>query len=106
MAVLRRNRKTTKEKHRPEVVTGDFELHFEDVVNRNRYALVALFASGLVLLAVFVPSAVYQSMAGNDKVSVEAEQGEVANSSLVEIVDNDMTASGNSYIEFRLTKPE
>lgn len=105
MAILRRSTKIRREKHKPEVVTGDFELHFEDVVNRNRYALVAVLASGFVLLAVFVPTAVYHSVAGNDKVSIEAESGSVINPDLVEIVDNDMTASDNGYIEFRLTKP-
>lgn len=106
MAILRRNNKIKREKHKPEVVTGDFELHFEDVVNRNRYTLVAVFASGLVLLAVFVPTAVYHSMAGSERVSVEAEQGTVSNPELVEVVENDMTASGNSYIEFKITPKE
>ncbi len=106
MAILRRNNKIKREKHKPEVVTGDFELHFEDVVNRNRYTLVAVFASGLVLLAVFVPTAVYHSMAGSERVSVEAEQGTISNPELVEVVENDMTASGNGYIEFRLAPAE
>lgn len=106
MAILRRSGKEKREKHKPEVVTGDFELHFEDIVNRNRFALVAVFASGLVLLAVFVPTAVYHSVADSERVSVEAERGRVNNPGLVEIIDKDMTASGNGYIEFRLTPTE
>lgn len=105
MPLLKRNQKKIKEKHKPEVVTGDFELHFEDVLNRNRFALVALFASGLVLIAAFVPTAVYHSVADTNSVSIEAEQGMVANPDLVSVEKDDITASGNSFIEFKLTKP-
>jgi hypothetical protein len=106
MAILKRGRKIRHHKHKPEVVTGDFELHYEDVVNRNRYAMVALLASGLVLLAVFVPSVVYRSVADTDNISVEAEQGRVINPELVTKVEGDVTASDNSYIEFRLAPKE
>lgn len=104
MALIKRSSKIRREKRRPEAVTGNFELHYEDVINRNRFALVALFASGLVLLAVFVPKAVYQSVADTGRVSIEAESGSISNPSLVKQVGDDMTASGNSYIEFRLTR--
>lgn len=101
MPKLRRGRRT-REKHKPEAVTGSFELHYEDVVSRNRYALVAIFATGLLLLAAFIPSAVYHSIAGPDKASIEAESGAVINPDLITHVEDDVTASGDSYIEFRL----
>lgn len=104
MAIIKRSRKIRHDKHKPEVVTGDFELHFEDVINRNRFALVAILASGLVLLAVFVPSAVYHSIAETDNISVELEHGMIINPEYVTKVEGDVTASGNSYIEFRINK--
>lgn len=102
MAILRRSRKIKHAKRRPQAVTGDFELHYEDVINRNRYALVAVFATGLVLLAVFVPSAVYESMADPDQISVEAENGLIINAQHVEKIKDDITASGNSFVEFKV----
>lgn len=104
MAILRRNSKIRREKRRPQVVTGNFELHYEDVINRNRFALVALFASGLVLLAVFIPSAVYHSVADTGRVSIEAESGSLTNPDLVRRVEGDVSASGNSYLEFQLRR--
>lgn len=101
MAILKRGGRVKHIKRRPEAVTGSFELHYEDVVSRNRYALVALFASGLVLLAVFVPTAVYHSVADTGRVSVEAEGGVIIRPEYVTKVEGDVTASGNSYIEFR-----
>lgn len=105
MAILKRSAKT-REKRKPQVVTGDFELHYEEVISRNRYALVAVFAAGLVLIAAFVPGAVYQSVAENDRVSIEAERGKVVNPEFVEIVEGDVSASDNSYIEFKLKPTE
>ncbi len=102
MAILNRGNKTRRDKHKPAVITGEFELHYEDVINKNRYTLVALFASGLVLLAVFVPSAVYESMAGSERVSIEAESGLIVNPELVTKVQGDASASEGSFIEFSL----
>jgi hypothetical protein len=102
MPSLRRSAKARREKHKPETVTGNFELHYEDVVKENRFAVIALFATGLVLLAVFVPKAVYHSVAGSDQVSVEAENGQVVNPELVIQVSGDISASEEGYIEFRL----
>lgn len=103
MPSLRRLERKRREKTiKPEIVTGNFELHYEEIVSRNRIALVAVFATGLVLLAAFVPSAVYQSVADTDQVSVEVESGVVTRPELVTKVEGDMTASGNGYIEFRL----
>lgn len=101
MAILGRQGKGRREKHKPEVVTGDFELHFEDVINRNKYMLMAILASGLVLLAVVVPGVVYYSVADPDIVSVEVESGQVANPQRVLKADGDATASGGSFVEFR-----
>lgn len=106
MAILRRGNKNRRDKTKPEVITGDFELHYEDVINRNRYALVAVFASGLVLLAVFVPSAVYYSTADTDRVSVEAESGLITNPQLVTKAGGDATASEGGFIEFKLKPTE
>ncbi len=102
MPSLRRS-KSRPQKHKPEVVTGGFELHYEDVVQRNRYIVIGLFASGLILLAAFIPSAVYQSVAEQDIVSVEAEQGLIINPDYVRLVEGDMNASDDGYIEFRLS---
>lgn len=102
MAILGRGAKTRRDKHKPAVITGEFELHYEDVINKNRYALVALFASGLVLIAAFVPSAVYESTANTERVSVEAESGYITNPELVTKVEGDPSASDSSFIEFSL----
>ncbi|MDQ3123918.1 MAG: hypothetical protein M3Q14_04530 [bacterium] len=100
MPTLRRN-KVRQEKHKPEIVTGGFELHYEDVINRNRFSLILFFATGLIMLAAFIPNAVYQSVANEDHIMIEAESGSILNSDFVTKVEGDMTASDNSYIEFR-----
>jgi hypothetical protein len=103
MPSLRRaNKKPRPEKHKPEVVTGNFELHYEDVVQNNRLPVVAIFAVGLVLLAAFIPGAVNRSKAELEHVSVELEQGIIVNPELVTKVEGDVTASEDGYIEFRL----
>lgn len=105
--IRRRSRFIRREKPlKPEVITGNFELHYEDVVNRNRYALVALFATGLILAAAFIPRVVNRSLARPDHVSLEAENGTVFNQEQVRIVGGDITASQSSYIEFKLKAEE
>ncbi len=106
MAILRRTTKPRRDTRKPEVVTGQFELHYEDVIHKSRFALVALFASGLVLLAAFVPSAVYQSTADTEYTSLEVESGIITNPQLVNLIEGDATASDGSYIEFRLFTEE
>lgn len=101
MPSIRRGKKVRRDKHHPEVVTGAFELHFEDVVHRNRFLVIALFAAALVLLAAFVPTVVYRSLARPDNISVEVENGIISNPELVEVVSGDITASDDGYIEFR-----
>ena len=100
MPTLKRGTKIRREKHKADVVTGGFELHYEDIISRNRYALIAIFASGLVFIAAFVPGAVYKSVAKENHVSVEAESGSVINANLVTKVKGDVTASDGGYIEF------
>lgn len=93
------NDKIRHKKDKPEVVTGDFELHFEEVVNRNRYTLVAFLTSGFLLLALVVPGAVYYSKADTKNVSVEAETGIISNSEFVNTLRDD-NGGGDTYIEF------
>jgi hypothetical protein len=102
MPRLRRTRRARVEKHKPEVVTGNFELHYEDIVKRNRFAVITIFATGLVLLAIFIPGAVYRSTANTDQVSVEVESGQFINPDLVQKVEGDVTASEDGYKEFLL----
>jgi hypothetical protein len=106
MPTLRRGNKIRREKHKPEAVTGSFELHYEDVVSRNRFALVLVFATSLLVLVAFIPSVVNRSVAGPDKASIEAEAGTIVNPELVTQVENDITASGDSYIEFQVKPAE
>jgi len=106
MPTLRRGYRRRTEKHKAEAVTGGFELHYEDVVNRNRFALIAVFASALVILAAFVPNVIDQSIADTDQISIEVEDGKVINSGLVEIIKGDVTASEDGYIKFKFAPTE
>jgi hypothetical protein len=87
-------------KSRPEVVTGSFGLHYEEVVQR-RPLLVVLLAVGLVFFAVIIPVAIYHSFASGDFFAAETESGTLSSASLVTKV-TDATASGGSYIAFKL----
>jgi len=86
---------------RPEVITGNFELHYEEVVHNNRFIIVAFALTGLLAVAAFIPSAVYESTADSQRVSVEVETGKVANPNQVMIVKGDSTAASDGYIEFK-----
>jgi hypothetical protein len=88
-------------KHHPEVVTGSFDLHYEELVNRNRHMIIAVFAIGLVILAAVVPFAVFHSLAGGDFFGAEVETGTLSSTTLI-TKTTDTTASGNSYITFKL----
>jgi hypothetical protein len=101
MPTLRRGYRRRSDKQKPEIVTGSFELHYEDVVNQNRFAIVLVFTSVLIAVAAFIPRVIDTSVADTDKVSIEAEKGDVINQNLVEFISGDVTASENSYIEFR-----
>lgn len=93
--------------HRPdkkysrEVVTGDFELHFEDIVKKSRYSIMILLTGGLLLAAFMVPGIVNRSLADEGSVSIEAEQGRIINLEKVRLVE---TGSGEGYIEFVQTE--
>ena len=84
----------------PTIVTGNFELHYEDVIHRHSKLVIALFATGLLSLGVFLPKAADQSSAGMDHVTVEVESGKVSNPTFVSRIGGDISAGGNSYIEF------
>lgn len=100
MAILRRTAKNNKKTHKPELVTGDFELHYEDVINRNRFALVALIAFGLVVLAALTPKVADYSSADSDKLLIDIESGYVSNPHKLNIISNDPEAGGSTFIEF------
>lgn len=92
------NGKLNRRKTRPEIVTGDFELHFEEVVNRNRYSLVALLTGGLLVLTLLVPGVVYYSQADVGNVLIEAEDGNQINKGNIRQIKDEET--GLIYIEF------
>jgi hypothetical protein len=85
---------------RPNVITGNFELQYEDVVHRNRFVIIAFALTGLLAVAAFIPAAVYQSTADSQRIIVEVEGGKITNPSLVTIVNNDTAAGGDGYVEF------
>ncbi len=105
MAILKRAGKNRLEKQKPDIITGDFELHYEDVVSRNRYSLVALLTSGLILLAAFIPNLVHHSAATTEVISIEAESGTIINGDFISSIKNDITASNGSYLEFNISSP-
>jgi hypothetical protein len=84
----------------PEVVTGNFELHYEDVIHRHSKLIIALFAVGLITLAVFIPRIADRSVAGSERVMIEVESGKVTNPAFVSHIKGDISAGNNSYIEF------
>ena len=99
----RRNRRQTHV-DRPATVTGDFELHYEEIVRRNRFALIAILATGLIAVAAFIPTAVYHSVAGTKTVIVEPEEADLSGSAKV---GSDSMASGGKFIIFTdLTKKQ
>jgi hypothetical protein len=71
--LLKRRKKKIIPSDRPSAVTGNFELHYEEVVRNNRFAIIAFAVTGLLAITAFIPSAVYQSVAGTNTVTIEAE---------------------------------
>ena len=47
---IKRKNKHQAHVDRPLTVTGNFELHYEEVVRRNRLAIIAFVATGLAAL--------------------------------------------------------
>jgi hypothetical protein len=100
MQLLKRKQKLSEHVDKPAIVTGNFELHYEEVVKRNRYAIIALIAGGLLALGAFIPSAVYHSVANEERVIVEVESGKINNPALITEVHGDVSAGESGYIEF------
>ena len=96
----RRNNKHQAHVDRPAIITGNFELHYEDVVRRNRFIIISFVATGLLAVAAFVPAAVYQSTADNQRVTIEAEDGKITNPAQIIIIKGDNDAGEDGYIEF------
>jgi hypothetical protein len=101
---IKRGTKHQDRVDRPDVITGNFELHYEEVVHRNRFVIVAFIATGLLAVAAFIPSAVYESTADSQRVSVEVESGKITNPTQVTIIKGDSAAGGDGYIEFGTAK--
>jgi hypothetical protein len=97
---IKRNAKHQARVDRPEVITGNFELQYEEVVHRNRFVIIAFALTGILAVAAFIPAAVYQSTADNQRVIVEVENGRVTNPKQVTVVNGDTAAGGDGYIEF------
>jgi hypothetical protein len=96
--IKRRDKKHQAHVDRPVVITGKFDLHYEDVVQHNRLVIVAFIATGLLAVAAFMPAAVYRSTADSQRVILQAEDGKVTNPAQVTIVHGDTDSGG--YIEF------
>jgi hypothetical protein len=97
---IKRRSKHQARVDRPTAITGNFELHYEDVVHQNRFVLIAFLVTGLLAVAAFIPAAVYQSTADSQRVVVEVEDGKITNPTQVTIVKGDTAAGGTGYIEF------
>ena len=103
MAVLSRIKRRNKHQNRvdrPVVITGKFDLNYEEVLHRNRLVVVAFISAGLLAVAVLIPTAVYRSTADSKRVIIQAEEGKVSNPQKVTIVKGDTSSGDNGYIEF------
>jgi uncharacterized protein YbcV (DUF1398 family) len=101
---LRRRNKHQAHVDRPDAITGNFELHYEDVIHRNRAFIITFIATGLLAIAAFVPAAVYKSTADSQRVIIEVESGKITNPTQITIIKGDPEAGGGGYIEFGLPK--
>ncbi len=97
---ITRNKKFQAHVDRPAVITGNFELLYEDVVHRNRFVIVGFVLTGLLAVAAFIPTAVYQSTADSQRTIVEVENGVITNPAHVTVVKGDSAAGSDGYIEF------
>jgi hypothetical protein len=95
--LLRRRKNKIPHADRPAAVTGNFELHYEEVVRNNRFAIIAFIATGLVAMAAFIPTAVYHSVAGSSTVTIEAENAQVIDGARI---STDAGASDGRFILF------
>ncbi len=97
---IKRNKKFQAHVDRPNAITGNFELQYEDVVHRNRFAIIAFVLTGMLAVGAFIPAAVYRSTADSKRVIVEVENGIITNPSQITVIKGDIAAGGNGYIEF------
>lgn len=97
---IRREAKHQAHVDRPTIITGNFEMHYEEVVQRNRFVIVAFVLTGLLAVAAFIPTAVYQSTADSKRIIVDVESGKITNPYQITIIKNDTAAGNNGYIEF------
>ena len=93
--IRRRGSKRQINVDRPLSVTANFELHYEEVVKHNKFAIIAFLATGLLAIGAFIPTAVYQSVAGTETVTIETEDAKLSNGAQVE---SDPAAAGGLYI--------
>lgn len=96
----RREKKHQAHVNRPVIITGNFDLSYEDVVHRNRLVIIAFIASGLLAVAAFMPAAVYRSTADSQRIILQAEDGTVTNPLKVTIIKGDPGSGDDGYIEF------
>ena len=87
-------------KHQPEIVTGNFQLHYEELIRKNRYMVIALLGFGITGLSAIIPLATYRSIAISSFVSIEAESGSISDTTKVLKTTGDSAASGGSYVKF------
>lgn len=85
---------------RPNVIMGNFELNYEEVVRRNRFVVISFVLTGILAVAAFIPAAVYQSTADSQRTIVEVEDGKITNPAQIIVVKGDIEAGGAGYIEF------
>ena len=97
---IKRHKKHQAHVDRPIVITGNFDLHYEDVVHRNRFAIIAFVLTGMLAVAAFIPAAVYRSTADSKRIIVEVENGKITNPSKVTVINGDTASGGDGYIEF------
>lgn len=97
---IKRRNKHQDRVDRPVIITGNFELHYEDVIRRNRFVIIAFALTGLLAVAALVPVAVYRSTADSQRITVEVENGKITNPAQVTVIKGDTTAGGDGYIEF------
>lgn len=97
---IRRHKKFQAHVDRPNAITGNFELHYEDVIHRNRFVIIAFVLTGMLAVGAFIPAAVYQSTADSKRIIIEVEDGEITNPAQITIIKGDTAAGGDGYIEF------
>jgi hypothetical protein len=100
MPKIARNSKHQAHVDRPVVITGKFDLHYEDVVQHNRFAIIAFVLVGLLSIAAFVPAAVYRSNADSRRIILDVESGKVTNPDGITIIRGDITAGNEGYVQF------